>query len=156
MEVWSGLPKKKAQKKERVKKNIQGYKELVEHVCETFKKKKGSKYPFTSTCGAIIKKLLSLYGLFQTMALWDMFLAQDWSWVKDGRQIRVPHDLMKFQTKITILLEDDWKSIAEKYEKEVSAKFQPEFPIEFKKIPKPEDSQANKKKVIETFNETLP
>ena len=155
MEVWTGLSPKKKPKKERVKKSIPGYQELVKHICETFKAKKGSPYPFNAESGWQVKRVLTLYGLFQSMAMWDLFLAGSWDWIKDGKRIRVAHDLRSFQTKITILVEDDWKSIADKYEKEASAKFQPEFPIEFKEMPKPENSQANKKKVVEIFNEPL-
>ena len=138
-------------KRKEVKPPIAGYKELVAHICETFKTKKGSAYPFMAESGAQVKKLLRLYGLFQSMALWDIFLAGNWDWVRDGKRVRVAHDLRNFLHKITILVEEDWKTGADRYEKESSARFQPEFPIEFKKMPKPEDSQANKKKVVEVF-----
>ena len=104
----------------RAKKNRappEGYTKLVGHVCDTYEAKYGHKYPFCALDGAVIKRLSGLYTVSQVMALWDMFLAGSWDWMKDGKLIKCAHDLRQFQMRITILLEDpSWRKKAEKYE----------------------------------------
>lgn len=102
------------------KEDPEGYQRVVTHVCETYHKVKGAKYPFGAIDGRFVKEALAKsYGYVeQVMALWDLFIYQKWDWQKDGKTIKVPHDLKNFCSKFNILMEDmRWKSIAKKYEK---------------------------------------
>lgn len=125
-----------------------GYFEFIKFWHDTYSswQKDHMKYFMTQIDGAASKRLLKNYGLFPLMALAKLYFERSWDFVSSvtGKGVRVARSIQHFQTRVTVLLEEDWKPIAEKLEKEVSNKDQMELQFDIKPFPKKEDSQANK------------
>ena len=89
------------------KKAPQEFSTITHKVYTSYKNKYGVSYPLGAKDIAIIKKLCGIYGPAVVCALWDEFLAQDWSWYDRGnKKVLVGHDLAVFWSKLTVLLEE--------------------------------------------------
>ena len=111
-----------------------------DHVNDAYKKH--GKYPWGGVHVKALNRVCSLYDYAELMALWDIFFAKNWSWnTPDGRTIKVPHDLLQFEKRITILLEDEhYKVLANKYRE---VKFEIVGGDILKEVPKPVLTQGN-------------
>lgn len=88
------------------------HQEVVAHLLESFKAKKGASYPFNGMDGRVVKSLLGYYEVAQIKALWDCFLACDDDWIR-----KVGHKIGEFRRQIPMLLDkSDYKAKQAKYE----------------------------------------
>jgi len=86
---------------------------VIKHVCESWQRKKGAKYPFQGgKHGKILKWLCSTYEPSGVMALWDLYLESDADFHK-----QVGYTIEVFGMSIPKLVDGPWKSIKQKYVK---------------------------------------
>lgn len=124
-------------REKRPEKNGAEHQAIIDHIHQTFKSKKGSPYPFSGADFKTVKFLLGLYGLYQLMAMWDVFLACDDEWIK-----KVGHKITEFRRQVPMLLDkNDWKTLQKKYEKQGSEKVPH---IQFGSVPRAPDMQQKK------------
>lgn len=90
------------------------FKRLVDHIDQSWRVKKGLKYPFS---GRDFKNLKNMCGHFQewgVMALWDVFMESTSDWVQ-----KTGYSLDGFSKCLPWLVDDKrWKFRAAKYEKD--------------------------------------
>lgn len=91
---------------------------VIRHICESWERKKGLKYPFRGgKHGKLLKWLCNHYEHSGVMALWDLFLnSDDPFFVKGGYSIEV------FVTSIPKLADLGYKSVKQKYEQKLGFK----------------------------------
>ena len=71
-------------------KPVEGWQTLVDHISQTWEKKKGRKYPFTGKDFKLLKTLCRWGTVYEVMALWTVYLAYSdfWGpktgWLVDG------------------------------------------------------------------------
>lgn len=103
-------PKPSARRERKDKTPIPYWQEMVKHVGETWKRKKGSSYPFTPRDFAQLKTITKVYMPWGVMALWDYFLASD-----DPFYRQTGYKIGAFVQSLPKLLDMAWKPKAETY-----------------------------------------
>lgn len=96
------------------------WKDLMAHIDETWKKKKGVGFYFRGKYFREIKELCRIYTTFGVMALWDLYLSD----TSDDFVRAAGHSFEMFLNKLPKLLDMSWKGGMRGYEK----KFIGEFP----------------------------
>jgi len=93
-------------------KKIKDLKDLIDHVCSTWQKKKGAKYPFNRGKDAkLLNRLCDFYEPWGVAALWDCYLICNSEFAqKTGYTIGI------FKIMIPKLVDMSWKPIARKYD----------------------------------------
>lgn len=111
-EIVSILSVKEGKKRSSKKPNspIVYWQEMVRHIDEGWKRKKGSGYPFTPHDFAQLKTIAKLYMAWGVMALWDQFIASD-----DPFYRQTGYKIGAFVQSLPKLLDTSWKSKAEQY-----------------------------------------
>lgn len=90
------------------------WQEMVKHVDEAWKRKKGSAYPFTPRDFAQLKNISNVYMAWGVMALWDYFLASD-----DPFYRQTGYKIGAFVQSLPKLLDMDWKTKADGYRRKL-------------------------------------
>jgi hypothetical protein len=86
---------------------------VIDHICQTFEKKRNAKYPFTGKHAKIIEGLIRNYEHAGVKALWDCYLNTAGN--NDFYRI-AGWSIEVFATSMPGLLDTDWRSIRQKYE----------------------------------------
>lgn len=92
------------------------WKEMVAHIDETWKRKKGSPYPFTDRDFKQLKPVAKLYMTWGVMSLWDCFIASD-----DPFFRQTGYKIGAFIQSLPKLLDMSWKPRAEVYRNKLEA-----------------------------------
>ena len=87
---------------------------VIKHICNSWEVKKGSKYHFTGKHASLIAGICRTYGNPEAMALWDLFLLSDDPFFKT-----CGYSIECFATSMPKLVDQPFKSVARKYEKEI-------------------------------------
>ncbi len=87
-------------------------KQVIDHVCSTWLKKKGSKYHFLDKHAKLISGICRTYGNPEAMALWDLYLLSSDEFFKT-----CGYSIECFVTSMPKLVDQPYKSVARKYEK---------------------------------------
>ncbi len=88
------------------------WKDLVAHIDNTWKKKKGVGFYFRGKMFRELKELARIYTPFGVMALWDLYLSD----TSDDFVKAAGHSFEMFCSKIPKLLDMSWKGAMRKYE----------------------------------------
>lgn len=97
------------------------WKDLVAHLDNTWKKKKGVPFYFRGQYFRELKELARIYTPFGVMALWDLYLSEKDDFVKAAG-----YSFEMFCAKIPKLLDMNWKGGRERYETEIVGRY-PKF-----------------------------
>lgn len=110
-------------KKKTTKPKIECWKELVEHVNETWKQKRQVDYgyPFTGKDFKDLGHCARLYMVWGVMSLWDLYLEQADDYVK-----KRGFDIYTFTRQLPRLLDQNWKPLARQYEEVLLPDIPPE------------------------------
>lgn len=126
------LPLKEGKKKRMIKKKKTSpyFSKLIEHIDQSWMKKKGMHYPFS---GRDFKDLKSFCRSFQewgVMALWNVFMASSSDWVRKSG-----YSISAFVKCLPWLVDDSaWKNEAKRFEKEMLIKIPTELQTHVDKI----------------------
>lgn len=97
------------------------WKDLVEHIDLTWRKKKGVPFFFQAKYFKTLKELSRIYLPYGVMALWDLFLDESDPYVK-----QTGHSFEMFLHRLPRLLDDStWKVRRESYEKKLIGLYPP-------------------------------
>lgn len=88
------------------------WKDIVAHIDNTWKKKKGVGFYFRGKYFRELKELARIYTPFGVMALWDLYLSD----TNDDFVKAAGHSFEMFCNKIPKLLDMGWKGAAKRYE----------------------------------------
>jgi len=88
------------------------WKDLMAHIDNTWKKKKGVGFYFRAKYFREMKELCRIYTPFGVMALWDLYLSD----TSDDFVKAAGHSFEMFCNKIPKLLDMSWKGAMRKYE----------------------------------------
>lgn len=87
------------------------WKELIEHINNAWsRKKRGAKYLWTGKDFAALKRVVSLYQVWEVMALWDVFIASD-----DEFARKQGYSVPEFVRQIPRLVDANWMGAAKRY-----------------------------------------
>ncbi|MBD3194072.1 MAG: hypothetical protein GF317_03390 [Candidatus Lokiarchaeota archaeon] len=88
-------------------------KRVIDHICKSWRLKRGAKYPFQAKHAKLIQGLCRHYEYSGVMALWDVYLG-----FSDDFFRKTGYSIEAFVTSMPKLLDTGWKSIKQKYEHE--------------------------------------
>ncbi len=92
----------------------QNWQDLITHIDKKFKEVRGFGYPFTGRDFKDLKDMVRHFEVWGVMALWDVYMSMDSEYIK-----KQGYAIYNFCRSIPWLTDKDWKSRAQKYEKEL-------------------------------------